>query len=262
MSDTQPTLSGCIIARDEADRIGRALASLAFCTEIVVLDSGSTDGTVEIAEGLGARVVRTDWPGHVEQKNRAIAACTGDWVLSLDADEWVPAELCAEIQAFIRRPTADSASMPRRNIWLGTVLRHGRWYPDRRVRLARRQRAIWAGTNPHDRLEAGSPANLQSDLVHEPYRDLREHLSTIDRYTTIAARTTRPGFALVDLGLRPVWHFLRAYVLEMGFRDGLAGLVVAWLGSLYVVLKYARARGLVMGPAAGDSPPLATARKP
>lgn len=238
-------LSGCIIARDEADRIARAVASLAFCDEVVVLDSGSTDGTDRIAEEAGARVVRTDWPGHVAQKNRALEACRGEWVLSIDADEWVPPALSAEILRFLDAPTAVAASVPRRNHYLGAPLAHGRWYPDRRVRLVRREGARWVGDDPHDRLDAGGPAAaLRADLDHAPYRSLGEHLATIDRYTAVAARRARPGWVVADLFVRPLWAFVRAYVLEQGFRDGLRGLVVAVLGGVYVLLKYARARGL------------------
>ncbi len=245
---TPPRLSGCIIARDEADRIERAVRSLAFCDEVVVLDSGSTDGTVEKAEALGARVLRTDWPGHVAQKNRALDASAGEWVLSIDADEWVTPELSAEILAFVATPTASSASMPRRNHWLGHELSHGRWYPDRRVRLARRAGARWTGDDPHDRLENGAVSALHADLHHAPYRTLGEHLATIDRYTATAARSVRPGLAIVDLLVRPTWAFFRAYILELGFRDGAPGLVVAALGAIYVLVKYGRAHGIIPTP--------------
>ena len=250
MSTGPVRLSGCIIACNEHDRIERAVRSLAFCDEVIVLDSGSVDGTAELAESLGARVTRTDWPGHVAQKNRGVRTCTGEWVLSIDADEWVPDALRAEIVAFLQQPVGTSASMPRLNFWLGRALHHGRWYPDRRVRLARRDVALWVGENPHDRLEGGVVTRLTHDLMHEPYRSLGEHLATIDRYTAVAAATTRPGPLFIDFGVRPTWHFVRAYLLEQGFRDGLAGLVVAWLGALYVVLRYARARGLAMPHAA------------
>ena len=237
-------LSGCIIAYNEADRIERAIRSLGFCDEVVVLDSGSTDGTDAIAERLGAQVIRTDWPGHVTQKNRAIAACSGEWLVSIDADEWVSEALAQEIIAFLNAPASEAASVPRRNHWLGTALAHGRWYPDRHVRLALRKNATWTGQDPHDRLEAGTAFPLRHDLHHDPYRSLGEHLSTIDRYTRIAATQVKPRFFLFDLGVRPCWSFLRAYVLEQGFRDGLPGFVLAVLGAVYVVLKYARARGL------------------
>lgn len=254
-------LSGCIMCRNEVDRLERALRSLQFCDEIVVLDSGSTDGSVELAERLGARVIRTEWPGHTEQRRRLIAACSGEWVLTIDSDEWVPDALAAEIRAFLASPVATSASMPRRHIWLENTINHGRWYPDRRVRLLRRDLARVVGENPHDRLEASSPSPLQgevtrsagggtpphalaNDLMHDPYRTLGEHLATLDRYTLAAAKTARRGPLLLDLGVRPPWHFFRAYVLERGFLDGIPGLVLAALGALYVVLKYARAHGL------------------
>ncbi len=244
-----PRLSGCIMCRNEADRLERALRSLQFCDEIVVLDSGSTDGSAEIAERLGARVVRTDWPGHTEQRRRLIAACAGYWVLTIDADEWVPEPLANEITTLLRATDATSASMPRRHIWLGNVIHHGRLYPDRRLRLVRRDVARVVGEDPHDLIEGegrtGAPTHLLvNDLMHEPYRNLGEHLATIDRYTASAARTTHRGLLVLDLGVRPPWHFFRAYILERGFLDGIPGLMLAALGALYVALKYARAHGL------------------
>lgn len=232
------------MCRDEADRLERALRSLAFCDEVLVYDSGSTDGSAELAERLGARVVRTDWPGHTEQRRRLIAACAGEWVLTIDADEWVPPPLADEIRVFLASPDADSGSMPRRHLWLGHRVAHGRLYPDRRVRLVRRDKVRIVGENPHDRLEAGTEHRLRQDLLHEPYRNLGEQLRTIDHYSAIAAKSARPGFAPFDVGVRPAWHFFRAYVLERGFLDGVPGLVLAALGALYVVLKYARAHGL------------------
>jgi glycosyltransferase involved in cell wall biosynthesis len=241
-------LSAVIITKDEADRVGHAIRSVAFADEVVVVDSGSTDGTVDLARSLGARVVEADWPGHVAQKNRALAAATGDWVLSLDADEVVSDALREAILAALRAPSADGYRVSRLNLWLGTPLRHGRWYPDRRLRIARRAGARWEGDDPHDHLVVdGVVADLTGDLVHTPYRSLGDHLGTIDRYSRVAADTLRARGVRAgpaDLLLRPPWHFVRAWLLEGGFRDGLAGLVVAALGSTYTLLKWARVRGL------------------
>lgn len=241
-------LSAVIIARDEADRIERAVRSVAFADEVLVLDSGSADDTVARARALGARVVETDWPGHVAQKNRGLAEARGDWVLSLDADEWVDDRLRASILAAIAAPRADGYRMARRNRWLGHELRGGRWYPDARVRLARRAVARWVGEDPHDRLEVdGVVAGLDGELGHEPYRSLGEHLATIDRYSRIGAEAARRAGRRAgwgDLLVRPPWHFLRAYLLEGGWRDGVPGLVVAALGATATLLKWARLRGL------------------
>lgn len=232
-------LSAVIIARDEADRIEDAIRSVAFADECVVLDAGSADDTVARARALGARVIQTDWPGHVAQKNRALAEAQGDWILAIDADERVTDTLRASILSALQEPLADGFRMARRNHWLGHRLAHGLWYPDRRVRLARRERARWAGDDPHDFLEVrGTVLELAGDLDHHPYRSLAEHLATIDRYSTIGARRG----SWVDIVVRPPWHFFRGYVLRRGFLDGAPGLVVAALGALYTLLKWSRAR--------------------
>lgn len=241
-------LSAVIITRDEADRIERAVRSVAFADEVVVLDSGSTDDTVARARALGARVEVGDWPGHVAQKNRAMAMCQGPWVLSIDADEWVSEALQRAILQALRAPVADGYRVARRNRWLGRELRGGRWYPDRRVRLVRMERSRWKGTDPHDQLDVdGTVADLEGDLYHEPYRSLAEHLLTVDRYSRIGAEAARAAgrrAGWLDLAVRPPWHFFRAYVLEAGWKDGVAGLVLAALGATHTLLKWARLKGL------------------
>ncbi len=232
-------LSAVIIARDEADRIEDAIRSVAFADECVVLDSGSRDDTVARARALGARVIETDWPGHVAQKNRALAEARGDWILSIDADERVTEPLRAAILAALAAPAADGYRVARRNWWLGHRLAHGHWYPDRRVRLARRDRARWGGEDPHDVLIVdGRVADLPGDLDHHPYRSLAEHLATIERYSAIGARRG----SWLDVLVRPGWHFFRGYVLRRGFLDGVPGLVVASLGALHTLLKWSRPR--------------------
>jgi glycosyltransferase involved in cell wall biosynthesis len=230
-------LSAVIIAKDEGDRIEDAVRSVAFADEIVVLDSGSTDDTVARAEALGARVVRTDWPGHVAQKNRALAEARGDWIVSIDADERITPELRDSIVAALRAPQADGYRVARRNHWLGHRLAHGHWYPDQKLRVARRARARWIGEDPHDRLVVdGTVGDLCGDLDHFPYRSLAEHLATIDAYTRIGARRGGP----LDLVARPAWHFFSGYVLRRGFLDGVPGLVVHALGAVHVLLRWAR----------------------
>lgn len=240
-------LSAVIIARDEADRIATAVRSVAFADEVVVLDSGSSDDTAAIARAGGARVVETDWPGHVAQKNRALAEARGDWVLSVDADEEVTPALRAAIEAAVANPGGRVGfRVARRNVWLGRPLSHGGWFPDRRVRLVARSAARWEGVDPHDHLVVdGAIGDLGGELVHVPYRSLREHLATVDRYTArsaegLRAQGRRAGWG--DLLLRPPWHLFRALVLQQGLRDGVAGVVVASIGALYVLLKWARVR--------------------
>lgn len=240
-------LSVTIIARDEADRIEAAIRSVGFAAEVVVLDSGSTDDTVARARAAGARVVETDWPGHVAQKNRALAEAAHDWVLSIDADEQVSPALAREIQHVLAaEPDVAGFSVPRLSWYLGAPLRHGLWYPDRRVRLFDRRRARWGGLDPHDLVEVDGPVQrLAGDLVHHPYRDLGEHLATIDRYTRTAAAGLRARGARAqwwDLLLRPPLHFVKAFLLRAGFRDGVRGLMVAALGAVYVLIKWSRVR--------------------
>ena len=233
-------LSAVILTKNEADRVGRAIASVAFANEVLVLDSGSTDGTVEVARAHGARVIAAEWPGYVAQKNRGLDEARGDWVLSLDADE----HLDAEAGAAVRAATRDDAALPptgyrlhRHETWLGHPLRHGHWRPRPHLRLVRRGRARWTGEDPHDRLVADGPVSmLPGRIVHDPYRDLGEHLATIDAYTRLQARR---GSAL-DVTVRPAWHFVRGYLLQCGFLDGVPGLCVAALGSVHTLLKWSR----------------------
>jgi len=238
-------LSLVVIAKNEADRLESCLGSVPFADEVIVLDSGSTDGTPEVAERCGARVLRTDWPGHVIQKNRALAEASRDWVLSLDADERLSTEAAAELREALERPgDAVGFSFPRCSSWLGHPIRHGRWYPDRKLRVVRRGRGRWVGDDPHDLLVADGPTRrLSGDILHAPYRDLSEHLRTIDRYTDVqsqrlVARGVRARW--YDVGLRPPLHFVDAYLLRRGFLDGVPGLAVAALGATHVLCKWTR----------------------
>lgn len=238
-------LSLVVIAQDEADRIGACLDSVPFAAERVVLDSGSTDGTPEVAEAHGARVVRTGWPGHVAQKNRALDEASQPWILSLDADERLSPEAAEDLRGALADPGGAAAlSFPRCSSWLGTPIRHGRWYPDRKVRAVRRGRGRWGGDDPHDRLiPEGSVRALQGDILHDPYRDLSEHLATIDRYTAVHARSLADRGVRArwwDVAFRPSLHFVDGYLLRRGFLDGVPGLAVAGLGATHVLCKWTR----------------------
>jgi glycosyltransferase involved in cell wall biosynthesis len=205
----------------------------------------STDATVEIAREFTDRVVVSDWPGHVEQKNRAVELSPTDWVLSLDADERATPELRLEVERVLAAEPAAAGFSFRRRTWvLGRWIRHGGWYPDRKVRLFDRRRARWGGTNPHDHVVADGPTvDLDVDLLHYTYRDIEHHLRTIDSFTEIAAREKelRGGRgALLGMLLRPPARFLRMYIARGGFRDGFPGFILAGLAALYVFLKYAK----------------------
>jgi glycosyltransferase involved in cell wall biosynthesis len=252
----RPRLSVCIVAMNEEDRIAECIESADFADEWIVIDSHSTDRTCEIAAEHGARVVERDWPGHVEQKNFALDQAAHDWVLCLDADERVSPELRASILAALERPELpDGFECARRTWYLGRWIRHGGWYPDRKLRLFRRSRGRWGGVNPHDHVfTEGRVERLDGDLLHYSYRSLSDHLATIDSFTTIAAREKHARgrrASVLDLVGRPAWKFLRMYLLKCGFLDGLPGLVAAVTGSFYVFLKYAKLRELTAASRGG-----------
>ena len=242
----RPRLSACIISFQEEDRIEDCLDSLAFCDEILVVDSHSTDRTRELAAAKGARVIERDWPGHVAQKEFCIREAAHDWVLCVDADERISPELRTEIESLAARGFPQHAGwrFPRLSRHLGIWVRYGTWYPDRQLRLFDRRRGHWGGNDPHDRVELqGSVGELEGDLQHHPYRSVEEHLDTIDRYTTIMAeglhaRGKRAG--AFDLIGRPVLRFLRFYLFKRGFLLGWKGLFLAYLAAHYGRLKYAK----------------------
>lgn len=246
VGSSRATLSVCIIAGNEEDRIGDCLASVAWADEIVVVDSRSADRTAEIARERGAWVIVRDWPGYVAQKNFALEQASSDWVLCLDADERISPRLAESIRGVLAAAPGDMAGyrMPRRTFYLGRWILHGGWYPDHKVRLVRRGRARWAGVDPHDRLETdGTVGTLDGDIEHFTYRDIADHLRTIDRFTTVAARELDArgrGGALSGMLLRPPARFAKMYLLKAGFLDGVPGFVVSVLGGYYVFLKYAK----------------------
>lgn len=240
-------LSATIITFDEEDRIAETIASLGFCDEVVVVDSGSGDGTVEIAGAAGARVLERPWAGYSDQKNFAASRAAHDWILSIDADERPGIDLANEIRRWRRRGDTSSAaaySMPRRVSYLGRWIRHSGWYPDRKVRLYDRTRASWKGDYVHETLSVDGPVGrLKGDLYHFPYRSLEEQRRAIDRYTALAAAELRDRgrrFNPFRALLGPPLHFLKAFVLRAGFLDGLSGLRIAWMGARYVWIRELR----------------------
>ena len=240
-------ISACIIAMDEAHGIADCIRSVSFCDEVLVLDSGSSDGTQALARAAGAKVVETDWPGYVAQKQRAAGMASHDWVLSIDADERIDPRLRAAIERIrgAAAPQAAAFEATRHVFYLGRWIDHGGWYPEWRVRFFDRRRARWGGIDPHDHVESDGPVERIADgeIQHFTYRSIAEHLAQIDRFTSIAAREKvargKRGSLLAML-VRPPARFLRMYVLRAGFLDGRAGFVLASLGAYYVFLKYAK----------------------
>lgn len=240
------TLSVTVITFNEEENLRDCLESVKWADEIIVVDSFSTDRTIEIAREYTDKIVQRKWPGHVEQKNFALEQATMDWALSIDADERVSPELAEEIKAVLAKPEHDvmGYSVPRKTFYLGRWITHGGWYPSRKLRLVRRGRARWSGTNPHDHLYADGPcADLRGDLYHFTYKDISDHLRRIDSYTSISARELHArgkGNALLHMLLNPPARFLRMYFLRLGFLDGMPGFILAALASWYVFLKYAK----------------------
>lgn len=240
-------ISATIVTLNEEHNVARAIESLRCVDEVLVVDSGSTDRTREVAARLGARVIEEPWRGYAGQKNFAAALAANEWILSIDADEAVAEELEAEILLLKKNgPKFDGYSMPRLAQYLGRWIHHGGWYPDRKVRLYRRSSAEWVGAYVHESVRLnGTPGELQGNLLHFTCDSLSAHVKTLDRYTTLAAQELaakgiRPG--LYRIILDPPWTFFRTYVVRRGFLDGLHGFVIAWMAALYTFLKYTKAR--------------------
>lgn len=242
-------ISATIIAFNEERNIARVVESLRCCDEIVVVDSGSVDRTVEIAGKLGARVVESAWPGYAAQKNLAAERATNDWILSLDADESLSEALEGEIWRIKKNgPRFDAYTMPRLAQYLGRWILHSGWYPDRKVRLYDRRKARWVGDFVHESVRVnGNVGHLEANVLHFTCNSLSEHLRTMDRYTTLAAEQTIANGSRVgwlELLASPPWTFFRTFVWKLGFLDGVEGLAIAYMAALYNFLKYAKARNL------------------
>ena len=225
-------LSVALITRDEAHSVRACLESVSWADEIVVLDSGSTDATVELCRSLGARVEITDWPGFGPQKNRAIERCSGDWILSIDADERVTPQLRTELEHAIASPGPNLAfSMPRLSSYCGRQMRHGGWWPDRVTRLFRRGAARFSADVVHEKLLADGPTGtLTHPLIHDTFADLEEVIDKLNRYSSAGAQRLRGlgkhGSLSRALG-HGLWAFLRTYLLRAGFLDGREGFMLA-----------------------------------
>jgi glycosyltransferase involved in cell wall biosynthesis len=227
------TLSVIVITKNEAASIARCLESVLWAEEIIVLDSESTDRTADIARGLGARVENAaGWPGFGPQKNRALAFASGDWVLSLDADEWVIPALKNEIVAILARPGDHAAfRMPRLSSYCGQVMRHSGWWPDHVTRLFRRGKARFSDDKVHERLLVdGTTGTLTEALRHEAIRDLDHAIVKMNTYSTAGAKMQqergKKASLMAAIG-HGAWTFFRTYVLRAGFLDGREGFMLA-----------------------------------
>ena len=244
MTAPRAPLSAVLITRNAAALLEACLDSLAFADEIVVVDSGSNDGTPELARARGARVVAKEWLGYGRQKQFAVEQARHDWVLCVDADERVSPELAASISAALAAPESPVYRMPRRNRFLGRWLSHGEGYPDWSPRLFNRQSARWSDDLVHEKvLYAVTPGTLQGDLMHDSSDDLSTYLERQNRYTTLAARQAYEqgrSAGIPHLVFSPVVRFLKFYVLRLGFLDGAAGFLHISIGCMNSYLKYAK----------------------
>lgn len=245
-------ISATIITCNEERNLPRAIESLRCCDEILIVDSGSTDRTVEIAQKFGARVLEANWRGYAGQKNYASDQATYDWILSIDADEALSEDLEAEIWQLKKNgPDCDAFTVPRLAQYLGRWILYSGWYPDRKIRLFDRTKARWVGDYVHESvISTGRVGQLQGNLLHYTCGSLSEHLKTMDRYTTLAAEeiaARKKPVRLSHLLFDPPWTFFKTYILQRGFLDGIEGLAIAYMAALYTFLKYAKARFMSSG---------------
>jgi glycosyltransferase involved in cell wall biosynthesis len=243
-------LSVALVAMNEEANIGRTLASVRWADEIILVDSGSTDRTCEIAREYGAKVIVEPWRGYVLQKNFALDHCTQPWVLSLDADEEVSPGLADEIRSAIADPNALSAYwLPRKNLFLGRWIRRGGFFPDPKMRLFRRGQAFVTGADPHDRIELRAGVDqrtgrFRNAMVHYAYPTLSYYLDHMNRYSSLGAKAAiakeHRGFSFLNVVVRPLATFIYNYFVRLGFLDGREGLVLHLYHAVYVSNKYAK----------------------
>ncbi len=256
-----PLLSVAIVTFNEEENLARTLASVAFADQIVVVDSGSTDRTLEIAHTFNAVVIDRPWPGFAAQKNFALSQCTGDWILSLDADE----ELSPELQQEIRRtlsaqPTADAFYLKRRNLFLGRWIQHGGFYPDPKLRLFRNNLPTppqFEARPVHETIRfTGPTATLHADILHHAYPTLSSYIEHMDRYSSLGAQLlvdkgrtcANPFTFFARIVVVPLLGFKWNYLFRLGFLDGREGLLLHLYHAAYASWKYAKAWELARKP--------------
>jgi glycosyltransferase involved in cell wall biosynthesis len=237
-------LSLVIVSLNAEDHIARCLKSVPFASDIVVVDSGSSDRTVQIAKDLGARVFSEEWRGYGPQKRRATELAKTDWVLSLDADEALSEDSQKELQALLAQSLApDAFAFPRLSFHMGRWIRHGGWYPDWQVRLYDRTRANWSADPIHERIVAQKITRLKSPILHWVFKDLTDQVQTNNRYSGLGAEQLERkgrGFFLFHLITKPWVKFIETYLWKCGFLDGMPGFIISVGAGYSVFLKWAK----------------------
>lgn len=237
-------LAGVVITRNEEKNIARCLNSLQFCDEIIVVDAESTDRTREISEKLKAKVVSRPWTNYSEQKNYAISLTDADWILSIDADEEVPPSLEKEILDSIASENYVAYSVPRKTLHSGRWIRWGGWYPNRLVRLFKKENGKWEGDDVHEYWKAeGDIGQLGQDLVHYSFDSITDQVNRNNRYSTLGAVALKKSgkkFSLPKLFVKPLSKFIETYFLKLGFLDGYPGFIISVSASYSVFLKWAK----------------------
>ena len=241
------TLSVCVICFNEGHNIKRCLESASWADEMIVVDSMSKDKTVEIAKQYTDAVYQRPWTGYVDQKEFALSKAHGDWILSVDADEEITPALQTEILAEIKGGAKDGYRIPRRSFYQGRWINHSGFYPDRQLRLFKRERGRWTGGRVHERVEIkGSVGDLQNDLLHYPYGGIISgQIQTIDKFSALLAEDMyKKGkrYRLSLLLLRPLFKFMEVYLLKLGFLDGLAGFIIATSSAYAMFVRYVKLR--------------------
>jgi len=243
-------ISVVIITKNEEREIEECLASVSWADEIVVVDSFSTDKTVEIAKRFTGTVVTKEFIGFTSQKQHATDLAAGPWILNVDADERVTPELYREIERRIgEKGEAKGFRIPRLTWYLGGFVRHGTWYPDHKLRLFRKESGRWVGGSVHEQVEVdGAVETLKNPLLHFSFRSLGDHHQTIDRFTRLSAEDLAArgkGGGFYHLLVHPPATFVKSYLLRLGLLDGWRGFLIALLSARHSYLKYARAREIL-----------------
>lgn len=238
-------VSAVVITKNEEQNIDRCLSSLKFCDEIIVVDSMSTDSTIEIASKHTDKIFQQEWLGYAQQKNYAVNLSSNNWILSIDADEEVSPELKEEILDLLKTvPECSAYTIPRKTLHSGQWIKHGGWYPNRLIRLFDRSNGSWQGGDVHEYWNSnGLIGDLNKDLVHHSFENIFDQVERNNRYSTLGAVVLKNGkkkFSIMKLIGKPIFKFIETYFIKLGFLDGYLGFIISVSAGYSVFLKWAK----------------------